>query len=67
MVIGSLVEEKDAPEATEEKEKKKEENTPKKIRLWYHVELERGLLRNNDLTFSLIKNEYIYTKLKTQK
>ena len=67
MVIGSLVEEKDAPEATEEKEKKKEENTPKKIRLWYHVELERGLLRNNDLTFSLIKNEYIYTKPKTQK
>ena len=32
-----------------------------------HVEVERGLLRNNDLTFSLIKNEYIYTKPKTQK
>ena len=30
MVIESLVEEKDAPEAIEEKEKK---NTPKKIRL----------------------------------
>ena len=28
------------------------------------VEVERGLLRNNDLTFSLIKNEYIYTNLK---
>ena len=40
----------------------------KKIRLrrlgsWYHV-VERWLLRNNDLTFSLIKNEYIYTNLK---
>ena len=31
------------------------------------VEIERGLLRNNGLTFPLIKNEYIYTKLKTQK
>ena len=39
-------------------------NTFKKIRLWYHVEVERGLLRNNDLTFSLITNEYIYTNLK---
>ena len=49
--------------------KKKEENTPKKIKLWYHVEVERGLLRNNDLTFSLIKNEYIYinTKHKNKK
>ena len=28
------------------------------------VEVERGLLRNNGLTFSLIKNEYIYTNLK---
>ena len=28
------------------------------------VEVERGLLRNNDFTFSLIKNEYIYTNLK---
>ena len=46
--------------AIEEKEKKREENMPKKIRLWYHVEVERGLLRNNDLTFPLIKNEYIY-------
>ena len=50
-----------------EEKKKKEENTSKKIRLWYHVEVERGLLRNNDLTFPLIKNEYIYTKPKTQK
>ena len=33
MVIGWLVEEKDAPEAIEEKEKKEEENTPKKIKL----------------------------------
>ena len=32
-----------------------------------HVEVERGLLRNNGLTFPLIKNEYIYTKPKTQK
>ena len=56
MVIGSLLEENDASEAIEEKE----ENTPKKIKLWYHVEVERGLLRNNDFTFSLIKNEYIY-------
>ena len=68
MVIGSLLEENDASEAIEEKE----ENTPKKIKLWYHVEVERGLLRNNDFTFSLIKNEYIYTKIwnnlpKTQK
>ena len=55
MVIGLLVEEKDAPEAIE-KEKKKEENMPKKIRLWYHVEVERGLLRNNNLAFPLIKN-----------
>ena len=65
MVIGLLVEENDAPEAIEDKEKKEEENTPKKIRLWYHVEVERRLLRNNDLTFLLIKNEYIYTKPKT--
>ena len=36
------------------------------IGLW-SVEVERGLLRNNDLTFPLIKNEYIYTKPKTQK
>ena len=28
------------------------------------IEVERGLLRNNDLTFLLIKNEYIYTNLK---
>ena len=28
------------------------------------VEVERGLLRNNDLTFLLIKNEYMYTNLK---
>ena len=28
------------------------------------VEVERELLRNNGLTFSLIKNEYIYTNLK---
>ena len=27
------------------------------------VEIERGLLRNNGLTFPLIKNEYMYTKL----
>ena len=33
MVIVSLVEEKDAPEAIEEKGKEKEENMPKKIRL----------------------------------
>ena len=39
-------------------------NAPKNIRLWYHVEVERRLLRNIDLTFSLIKNEYIYTNLK---
>ena len=26
------------------------------------VQVERGLLRNNDLTFPLIKNEYTYTK-----
>ena len=26
------------------------------------VEVERGLLRNNGLTFPLIKNEYIYTQ-----
>ena len=31
-----------------------------------YVEVERGLLRNNDLTFPLIKNEYIYTKAITQ-
>ena len=42
----------------------KKKNTPKKIRLWYYVEVERGLLRNNDLTFSLINNEYIYANLK---
>ena len=67
MVIGSLVEEKDALEAIEEKDKKKnkEENTSKKIRLWYHVEVERGLLRNDDFPFPLIKNEYIYTKHET--
>ena len=65
MVIGLLVEENDAPEAIEDKDKKEKENTPKKIRLWYHVEEERRLLRNNDLTFPLIKNEYIYTKPKT--
>ena len=34
---------------------------------FFYVEVERGLLRNNDLTFLLIKNEYIYTKSKTQK
>ena len=45
--------------------KKKEENTSKKIRLWYHVEVERGLLRNDDFPFPLIKNEYIYTKHET--
>ena len=28
------------------------------------VEVERGLLRNNGFTFSLIKLEYIYTNLK---
>ena len=28
------------------------------------IEVERGLLRNNDLNFLLIKNEYIYTNLK---
>ena len=28
------------------------------------VEVERGLVRNNDLTLILIKNEYIYTNLK---
>ena len=29
-----------------------------------YVEVERELLRNNGLTFSLIKNEYIYINLK---
>ena len=33
MVIGLLVEENDAPEAIEDKDKKEKENTPKKIRL----------------------------------
>ena len=33
MVIGLLVEDNDAPKAIEEKEKKNEENTPKKIML----------------------------------
>ena len=32
--------------------------------IFVFVEVERGLLRNNDLTFSLINNEYIYTNLK---
>ena len=32
-----------------------------------NVEVKRELLRNNGLTFLLIKNEYIYTKPKTQK
>ena len=27
------------------------------------LKLERELLRNNDLTFPLIKNKYIYTKM----
>ena len=27
------------------------------------IEVERELLKNNDLAFSLIKNEYIYTKI----
>ena len=40
---------------------------PRRLDSWYHVEVERGLLRNNDLTFPLIKNEYIYAKPKTQK
>ena len=35
--------------------------------LHWCVEVEKGLLRNNDLTVPLIKNEYIYTKPKTQK
>ena len=35
---------------------------PRRLSSWYHVEVERGLLRNNDLTFPLIKNEYIYTQ-----
>ena len=42
------------------------------VRIWSRVvnhvviivEVERGVLRNNGLTFSLIKNEYIYTNLK---
>ena len=64
MLIGSLVEKNDAPKAIEEKEKK---IRPRRLGFWYHVEVERELLRNNDLTFLLIKNEYIYTKPKTQK
>ena len=35
---------------------------PRRLGSWYHVEVERGLLRNNGLTFPLIKNEYIYTQ-----
>ena len=68
MVIGSLVEDNDAPKAIEEKEKKNEENTPKKIMLlipcWSR---EMIIVRNNGLAFPLIKNKYIYTKSKTQK
>ena len=40
---------------------------PRRLGSWYHVEVKKGLLRNNDLTFPFIKNEYIYTKPKTQK
>ena len=64
IVIGSLVEENDALEAIKEKEKK---ICPRRLGSWYHVEVERELLKNNSLTFPLIKNEYIYTKPKTQK
>ena len=60
MVIGSLVEERVAPKAIEETGCRK---YAQKKSLCFHVEIERGLLRNNDLTFLLIKNEYIYTKL----
>ena len=35
---------------------------PRRLGSWYHVEIKRGLLRNNGLTFPLIKNEYIYTQ-----
>ena len=65
MVIGSLVEENDAPKVIEEKEKKKRKKIcPRRSGLGYHIEVDRWLLRNNDLTFSLIKNEYIYTNVK---
>ena len=66
MVIGSLVEKRDAPEAIEEtgcRKKKRKKIGLKRLGSWYHVELERELLRNNGLTFPLIKNEYIYTKM----
>ena len=67
-MIGSLVEENDGLKAIEEKEKKKrKEICLRRLGSWYHVEVERGLLKNNGLTFPLIKNEYIYTKPKTQK
>ena len=46
-----------------EKKKKRKKIGPRRLGSWYYVELERELLRNNDLTFPLIKNEYIYTKM----
>ena len=50
-----------------EGKKKRKEICLRRLGSWYHVEVERGLLKNNGLTFPLIKNEYIYTKPKTQK